>query len=116
MIADLTPEQIVQAQLEAYNAQDVEKFCEYFSEDVFAAGYLGDVICQGIEAWKQRHVKIFAEFPNNTANLVHRIVLGETVIDHEDVSRGNGDANFLVGCIYTIKNARITRVEYVKAS
>ncbi len=108
--------EIVQGQLEAYNAQDVDAFCKFFSDDILITGYLGDVICEGMPAFKKRHEGIFSEFPNNKAELLHRIDLGGTVIDHEDVSRGNGDASFQVGCIYTITNARISRIEYVKAS
>lgn len=116
MNALLTPEELVQGQLDAYNSQNLDEFCKYFSIDLFVASYLGDVICTGIDAFRERHVGIFGDFPNNKATLKSRIVLGDTVIDLEDVSRGNGDSSFQVACIYTIDNASISRIEYVKAS
>ncbi|WP_018996879.1 nuclear transport factor 2 family protein [Hirschia maritima] len=115
-MTDLTPEQLVGGQLDAYNAQDLDKFCGYFSDDILITSYLGDIVCEGMKAFRERHVGIFSDFPSNKAKLLHRIVLGDTVIDHEDVDRGNGDKSFQVGCIYTIKNGLISRIEYVKAS
>lgn len=112
----LTSEELAQGQLEAYNAQDVEKFCGYFSDDICISGYLGEVICEGMDAFRERHIGIFSDFPNNKAEVLHRIVLGNTVIDHESVDRGNGDVSFQVGCLYTMNNGRIARIEYVKAS
>ncbi len=111
-----TPEELVQGQLDAYNSQNLEEFCEFFSDDLFVASYLGDVVCTGIDAFRIRHVGVFSDFPNNKAELKSRIVLGDTVIDLENVTRGNGDPSFQVICIYTISNARISRIEYVKAS
>ncbi|MFC7290463.1 nuclear transport factor 2 family protein [Hirschia litorea] len=115
MNSPLNAEQLVQAQLDAYNAQDLDAFCGCFSDEVFVTSYLGEAICSGIGAFRERHVGIFGDFPKNRAKLMSRMVLGNTVIDHELVDRGNGDPDFQVGCIYTINNARISRIEYVKA-
>ena len=112
----LTSVELVGGQLDAYNAQDLDRFCDFFSDNILITSYLGDIVCEGKNAFRDRHIGIFSDFPNNKAELLHRIVLGNTVIDHENVDRGNGDPSFCVGCIYTIKNGRISRIEYVRAS
>ena len=106
---------IVQAQLDAYNAQDLEAYCGYFAEDVVVANVGGEVTGQGIDAYRARYRDAFAKFPANKAELLNRIVLGDTVIDHERVDRGDGTtAPFEVAAIYTFKGDRIARVDFAK--
>lgn len=114
-MSNLNPEQLVQGQLESYNSQDVDAFLHYFADDVRLANYGGDVFLEGIDALKAKHVDLFATFPKNRAELLSRMVIGDTVIDHESVVRGNGGDTFEVGCIYSVKNGRIARVDYIKA-
>jgi hypothetical protein len=111
-----TPEQIVAAQLAAYNAQDLDAHCACFSEDIVVADVGGGVRAEGMAAYRAMYEKVFAQFPQNHARLVHRIVLGDKVIDHEDVSRGPDGPRFEVGAIYAIRDGRIVRVDFVRAS
>jgi hypothetical protein len=63
---------------------------------------------------RTRYAKTFADFPENRAQLVNRIQVGDFVIDHEDVSRGPGKDRFAVIAIYTVKNGQIARVDFAK--
>lgn len=103
-----------QAQLDAYNAQDLDAYCRFFAEDVVVADLNGAVANRGVAELRARYAKTFAEFPGNRAELVNRIVLGNAVIDHERVSRAPGGETFEVGCIYTFAGDRIARVDFVK--
>jgi hypothetical protein len=108
-------EQITQAQLDAYNAQDLEAYCGFFTDDVVVANLGGEVTGQGIEAYRARYKEAFAKFPRNKAELLNRIVLADTVIDHERVDRGDGATGpFEVAAIYTFKGDRIARVDFAK--
>ena len=49
------------------------------------------------------------------ADLVNRIVIGNTVIDHERVFRSPDATPFEVAAIYTIRGGKIARVDFVKA-
>jgi hypothetical protein len=106
-------ETIAQAQLDAYNAQDLDAHCAHF-DDVVVAGLNGDVARTGIEAYRAFYAKTFADFPGNKAELVNRIVVGVNVIDHERVDRGNGDPTFEVAAIYTFKGDKIARVDFAR--
>ena len=112
----MTPEEIVQAQYDAYNAQDLDALCGHFASDCKLATLNGDVYSEGLDAFRERHAALFAEFPQNRAILLSRMVIGDTVIDHEDVERAPGTERFQVAAIYTIKNGRVARVDYVVAS
>ena len=68
----------------------------------------------GIEAIRDRHKGLFAQFPENKAELVNRIVVGSSVIDHERVFRAPGGETFEVSPIYTIARGKIVRVDFVR--
>jgi hypothetical protein len=75
----------------------------------------GAVNLEGNVAYRERYAGAFAKFPNNKAILVNRIVLGNTVIDHERVDRGDGSTPvFEVAAIYTFRDGKIARVDFAK--
>ena len=110
----LSPADIAQGQLDAYNVQDLDAHCAFFADDITVADLNGDVTIQGIAAYRAKYVQVFADFPQNRARLVNRICVGQTVIDHEDVSRGPDGPNFQVIAIYTLAGGKIARVDFVK--
>jgi hypothetical protein len=108
-------EKIAQAQLDAYNAQDLDAYCSYFTDGVVVANVNGEVTGEGIEAYRARYKDAFAKFPKNKAELLNRIVLGTSVIDHERVDRGDGvTPTFEVAAIYTFEGDKIARVDFAK--
>ncbi|NWH08973.1 MAG: nuclear transport factor 2 family protein [Alphaproteobacteria bacterium] len=111
----LTAGQIAQGQLDAYNVQNLDRFCAYYADDVVIADYRGTENCQGLAALRDRYAKVFAEFPGNQVVLLGRIILGNTVIDHEEVRRAPDAVPFYVAAIYTIAGGKIARCEFVKA-
>lgn len=105
---------VVQASLDAYNAQDLDAYCAFFSNDVVVADLNGAVTTQGIDAYRTRYAGTFGQFPENKAELVNRIVVGSTVIDHERVIRRPGGETFEVIAIYTLADGKIARVDFAK--
>ncbi|WP_296596894.1 nuclear transport factor 2 family protein [Phenylobacterium sp.] len=112
--AALGPADIVQGQLDAYNAQDLDAFCAFYADDAVLGAYNGEVATVGLAAIRERHAKLFAEFPQNKAELKNRIVVGAHVIDHEQVLRAPGGESFQVAPIYTLAGGKIARVDFVK--
>jgi len=110
----VSPAAIAQAQLHAYNAQDLDAYCAFFTEDVVVADLNGAVTTEGLAAYRQRYAGAFAQFPQNKAELLGRMVIGDTVIDHERVSRGPEGPVFEVAAIYSFNGDRIARVDFVK--
>ncbi len=112
--AQLAHADIAQGQLEAYNVQDLGSHCAFFADDITVADLNGAVSIQGISAYRAKYLQVFADFPQNRARLVNRICVGNTVIDHEDVSRGPDGPSFQVIAIYTLAGGKIARVDFVK--
>jgi hypothetical protein len=72
------------------------------------------VTIQGMAAYRAKYEQVFGDFPQNKAKLLNRIVVGNTVIDHEHVERGPEGPTFQVAAIYTIAGGKIARVDFVK--
>ena len=110
----LKPADVAQGQLDAYNARDLDAFCGFYAEDVVIAELNGPVTERGRSALRERYARMFAENPQNRAELVGRIAVGGQVIDHERVLRGPDATPFEVAAIYTIADGKIARVDFVK--
>ena len=105
---------VAQAQLDAYNAQDLEKYVTYFTQDCVVSGLNGTPTETSRDAVKVRYAKAFAQFPQNKAELKNRITVGNTVVDHERVIRSPGGEEFEIIAIYTFRDGLIARVDFAK--
>jgi hypothetical protein len=105
---------IARAQLDAYNAQDLDLYVSYFTEDCIVSGLNGTPTETSRDAIKSRYAKAFAQFPQNKAELKNRIAVGNTVVDHELVIRAPGGEQFEIIAIYTFRDGLIARVDFAK--
>jgi uncharacterized protein (TIGR02246 family) len=105
---------VAQAQLDAYNAQDLEKYVTYFTQDCVISGLNGTPTETSRDALQARYAKAFAQFPQNKAELKNRIAVGNTVVDHELVIRAPGGEQFEIIAIYTFRDGLISRVDFAK--
>lgn len=110
-----TAADLAQAQLDAYNAQDLEAFCAAFSDDIVIADLNGAVTLEGLPAYRAKYAKLFAEFPENKVTLLGRVAVGNVVVDHERVYRSATAEPFEVAAIYTVRGDKIARVDFVRA-
>jgi hypothetical protein len=113
-LSQLSNADLAQAQLDAYNAQDLDAYCSYFADDIVVADFNGKVTTEGLATYRTNYDGVFKRFPQNKVELLNRMVLGATVIDHEKVVRSPGGETFEVIAIYTIAGGKIARVDFVK--
>lgn len=107
------PAAVVQAQLAAYNAKDIDALMATYAPDARQFTLHGPLLAQGTEALRARYVARFAE-PDLHARLVTRSVVGNIVTDVEVVMRnfpeGLGTIEML--CIYEVVNGRIQTASF----
>ncbi|MBW8734883.1 MAG: nuclear transport factor 2 family protein [Asticcacaulis sp.] len=110
----MTPADVVKAQLDAYNAKDIDAFMQFWADNARIYQHPDILLAEGHSAIRARHVERFKE-PDLHAHLIDRTVVGETVIDRERVTRtfpeGRGEID-VVG-IYEVKDAMITRTWFI---
>jgi hypothetical protein len=105
---------VAQAQLDAYNVQDLDAHVACFADDVVIADFNGAENLHGIADYRARYAGVFAQYPGNHAELIGRLACANVVVDHERVSRVAGGATFDVLAIYTLRDGKIARVDFVK--
>jgi hypothetical protein len=105
---------VVAAQLAAYNVQDLDAHVAHFADDVVIADFNGAENLHGIADYRARYEGVFAQYPGNHAQLVNRLACANVVVDHERVSRVAGGPTFDVLAIYTLRDGKIARVDFVK--
>ena len=109
-----SPQSVVQAQLDAYNAKDIERLLSTYAPD--AEQYLlhGERLAKGREEMRARFLARFAE-PHLQARLLSRTVIGNVVVDLESITRdfpeGLGTLELL--CIYEVANGLIQKASFV---
>lgn len=110
----LTPEQAAQAQLDAYNARDINAFADVYADDVQLYSLGSDTpFCSGKEQLRERYGAMFAQCMQLHCRLVSRIVCGNTAIDEEHVTGLSGDEVHAVA-IYDVEGGLIRRAWFVR--
>ena len=108
-----SPLSVVQAQLDAYNAKDVEALLLTYAPDAEQFTLHGELLAQGHEQLRERFLTRFSE-PNLHAKLLSRIVVGNIVTDAELITRnfpeGLGTLEML--CVYEVTEGRIQRASF----
>ncbi|MHC4954219.1 MAG: nuclear transport factor 2 family protein [Planctomycetota bacterium] len=111
----MTPEKAAQAQLDAYNARDIEAFLKPYSADVVLARLPGDEpFARGHDEMRAIYGKLFADAPELHCRLLHRIVHDRFVVDHEDVSGFPGGKRVGAVAIYEVIDGRIAKAWFLK--
>lgn len=111
----MTPEKIVQLQLDYYNQQDVEGFVSTYTPDVQIMEHpSGNILVRGADQLRARYAKMFQANPNNHAALKNRITYGNFVIDLEEVSGRDNREPFQAVAIYEVKENLISKVTFLE--
>ena len=97
-----------------YNAQDADAYVLLMTEDACEAGYRGAVVRDGREGVRSGLKAMFAQFPENRADILSAYALGETVVLHETVSRAPDGEKFEVMSVYSFEGDKVSRVEFIR--
>ena len=105
-------EAIVQKNLDAYNARDIDGFMADYADDVKLYAYPNTLQTDGKEAMRKGYKDWFDRVPDLRAFVKKRIVIGNKVIDEEQVT-ANGKI-FNAVAIYEVEDGKITKVTFIQ--
>lgn len=107
-------EAVVQRQLDAYNARNIDDFMACWAADAKIYAHPDTLLAQGAAAIRARHELRFQE-PNLFGHLIQRMSVGNTVVDREVVRRTfpEGPGQVDVIAIYELADEKITRAWFV---
>jgi hypothetical protein len=105
---------IAEQMIAHYNAQDADAYVALMTDDAAEAGYRGDVLRDGREGVRSGLKAMFAQFPENRAEILSGHELGNYVVLHEKVFRSAEAEPFEVMSIYSFEGDKVSRVEFVR--
>jgi hypothetical protein len=110
----LDPAKVVQRQLDAYNARNLDALLATYAEDAEQFAHPNQLIASGHAQMRERFALRFAE-PNLHARLLNRIAMGNTVIDHELITRTfpEGPGTLEIVAIYEVQNGKISKASFI---
>ena len=97
-----------------YNAQDADAYAALMTENAIEAGYRGAVLREGREGVRSGLRTLFAQYPENHADIVGAYALGETVVLHEKVSRAVDGEKYEVMSVYSFEGDKVSHVEFIR--
>lgn len=107
-------EKLAQEQLDAYNNRDIEAFVLPYAENVKVFNFPAELLYEGREKMYDLYGRMFSRTPDLHCKLVNRIVMGNTVIDHEEVTIKKGEPVMKALAIYKVKDGKIAEVYFVR--
>lgn len=114
--AQMTPEQVVQKQLESYNNRDISGFMSVVDEDVIMVDFAtGQVTLEGSGACKKVYTALFEASPKLHSKILTRTVFDNKVIDHEYITgRKGSDIPIELVLIYEVNHEKITKMTVLR--
>ena len=76
----------VQAQVDAFNARDLNRFLAVYAPDVVIEDGAGNVVMAGYDGMRAMYGPLFDGSPHLHVEIVTRVVVGDYVIDEERVT------------------------------
>jgi hypothetical protein len=105
-------ERIVQLQLDAYNARDIDAFMATYTKNVKLYRYPNTLLSEGQEQMRKDYLAWFKQTPDLRAFIKKRIIIDNKVIDEEQVT-ANGQV-FNAVAIYEVENGKISKVTFIQ--
>ncbi|MCP2261427.1 hypothetical protein LX15_005153 [Streptoalloteichus tenebrarius] len=103
---------VVQRQLDAYNARDLEAFCATYHPAVVVEDGFGQVVLTGMAELRRAYADRFAR-PELHAELVGRLAVGPWVVDQERVTGLEVEPVHAIAT-YLVREGVITRVRLIR--
>jgi hypothetical protein len=105
---------VVDAFIAAYNAHDATTFAAQFAEGANAYEHPGELAQEGPAGLEAYYARRFQELPYLRTEILHRIVIGDYVIDHERVQRAADQEPFDTLAINLVRDGKIQRLDIVR--
>jgi len=112
LVSEVSPEAIVQKQLEAYNTRDIDAFLDTYSDNIKLYNFPEQLTTDGKDALRNGFSRFFKNTSDLHCEIKNRIIKGNKVIDEEYVT-ANGQ-HFTAVAIYEITNNQISKVTFIR--
>ena len=109
----MTPEEVVQIQLDNYNQRNLDGYAAVFHPQItIRREQNGEPVLEGMAAMREFYANKRFNLPNLHCELKNRICIGNKVIDHELVFGVNDEPIEMVA-VYTVVDNLITDLWFI---
>lgn len=114
--AQMTPEEVVQKQLETYNNRDIDGFMSVIDQNVTLHDFsTGEITLKGFDACKKVYAALFETSPKLHSKILTRTIFDNKVIDHEYITgRKGSDTPIELVLIYEVNLEKITKITVLR--
>jgi hypothetical protein len=109
---DSTVEKIVDEQLVAYRARNLNLFAKSYAEDVEIYDFPNTLISKGKDALKESYAGFFERAIELDCEIKNRMIVGNVVIDEEVIRTGSNSYRAIA--MYEIENGLIQKVTFIR--
>jgi hypothetical protein len=105
---------IIDEQVDAYNARDLERFVATYSPDIVIENGEGQLMMEGLPQIRAHYGILFEKNPELHARVVNRIRQGKYTVDEEEVTGVMGATAPIKGVvIYRVEGEKIVHVRLI---
>ena len=110
-VAENSPENIVQKQVEAFNARNLDAFAECYADDVVVRNFPNEVLYKDNEILKTNYERFYSKNPKAKVEVIKRISVGNFIIDEELATIGNKTHQQVA--IYEVNSGLISSMTFI---
>lgn len=105
---------LVEAQLTAYNARDLDRFCACYHEEIEVAELMSEkIVYSGMAELRSRYEKMFRETPTLHCEIMSRSVFESHVVDVEHVTAAQVPHGHRFVVVYSFRDGKIGRLSSI---
>ena len=104
---------VVDAQIEAYRARDVERFLSHYADDISVVLFDGTPMFADKQVMREQYGKLFADSPDLRVSIASRMTAGAFVVDQEEISGfhfGDMPTEMTALTVYQVTDGKITKL------
>ncbi len=109
-----TPEDVVQQQVNAYNARDIEAFLATYSPRIKIFDHPNSLLWSGLDEMREAYTPRFKNAPHLHCEIINRIILGNFVIDREKITGLPDDQVINAAVIYEVQEGLIQQTWFLR--
>jgi putative hydrolase of HD superfamily len=107
------PAAVVDAQLEAYFARDLDRYVACFAPGAVITNAAGEVMASGHDGIREMYGPLFQNSPDLSGRIVNRLAVGRFVADHEAIDGfilHDSPSSIQAIAVYEVADGKISRV------
>ncbi len=108
-----TPTELADLQLKGYNERNIELFLRAYSDSVKVYNFPNQFLYKGKETMRQNYAGMFTNLTDLHCTIKSRVVIGNTVIDEEQVVIRKGQPELHAVAIYKVAHNKIQEVYFI---